>query len=112
MVNLGGPPGQETVVLADSVTVVLHGVSEADGALQVQVTATALAALPINEAEIRNRIKGMTVAEAEAELAELSNVQIDLWPGWVDTVPKLDFRIDIVPEVQGPPGPTPQESLN
>jgi hypothetical protein len=112
MVNLGGPPGQETVVLADSVTVVLHGVSEADGALQVQVTATALAALPINEAEIRNRIKGMTVAEAEAELAELSNVQIDLWPGWVDTVPVLDFRIDIVPEVQGPPGPTPQESLN
>ncbi|MEP7041140.1 MAG: baseplate J/gp47 family protein [Chloroflexota bacterium] len=112
MVNLGGPPGRDTIVLVDSITVVMHDVAEVDGTLEVQVSATALAALAVNEAQIRNRIKGKTIAEAKLELSELSDVQMDLWPGWVDKVPVLDFRIEIIEEVRDSGGGSPQESVN
>ena len=111
MLSFGGP-GQDTVVLEDSIAVVLHDVAEANGGLEVQVSATALAARGIDEAQIRNRIKGKTVAEAKLELDELQDVQIDLWPGWVDKVPVLDFRIEIVNEVRASTGGSPQESVN
>ena len=110
MLTFGGPP--DTVVLEDSITVVTHGIAEADGTLEVQVSATALAARATDEAQIRDRIKGKTIAEAKAELADLSDVQIDLWPGWVDKVPILDFRIDVIPEVRDSTGGSPQESVN
>lgn len=110
MTTLGGPP--DSVVLEDSISVVLHEVAEADGTLEIRVTATALAALAVDEAQIRSRIKGKLRAEAVAELSELSDVQIDLWPGWIDKVPELDFRIEIVKEVAQPTGGSPQESVN
>jgi archaellum component FlaG (FlaF/FlaG flagellin family) len=110
MLNFGGPT--DTVVLEDSISVVMHEVAEADGTLEVQVTATALAALAVDEQQIRNRIKGKTVAEALAELDELSDVRIELWPGWVDKVTVLDFRIDIVEEVRDSTDGSPQESVN
>jgi len=58
------------------------------------------------------KLKGKTVAEAQAELDELSDVRIELWPGWVDKVTVLDFRIDIVEEVRDSTDESPQESVN
>jgi hypothetical protein len=90
----------------------MHGVSEVEGRLEVQVTVTALAAQRIDEAEVRELIAGKTIAEATAELNGLGDIKIDLWPGWVDRVPVLDFRIDIVEEVRDADGGSPEESVN
>ena len=64
---------------------------------------------------MRDRIAGMTIEEAKAELDSLGDVGIDLWPSWVDRLPRLTFRIDIVKDVQAPtesPGPSPTASAN
>jgi hypothetical protein len=82
----------------------MHAVSEIDGRLEVQVTVTALAARRIDEAAVRGQIAGKTVAEARDALKDLGEVVIDLWPAWVDRLPQLDFRIEIVPEVRAPTG--------
>jgi hypothetical protein len=112
MLSLGGLAGEDSVILEESISVAMHGVSEVEGRLEVQVTVTALAARRIDEAEVRERIAGKRVAEAMAELDDLGDIKIDLWPGWVDTVPILEVRIDIVKEVRDSDGGSPQESVN
>jgi hypothetical protein len=112
MLSLGGLAGEDRVIVEESISVDIHGVSEVEGRLEVQVTVTALAAQRIDEAEVRELIAGKTIAEATAELNGLGDIKIDLWPGWVDRVPVLDFRIDIVEEVRDADGGSPEESVN
>jgi hypothetical protein len=112
MLNLGGLAGQDRVILEESISVDVHGVSEIEGRLEAQVTVTALAAQRIDEAAVRELIAGKTIAEATAELDGLGDIKIALWPAWVDKVPLLDFRIDIVEEVRDSDGGSPQESVN
>jgi baseplate J-like protein len=101
MLALGGG-GTETVILEDSIAVTIRGAAEVDAKLQVQVTATARQAVRIDEAQVRGAIVGKTVEEAKAALQSLGAVAIDLWPGWVDRLPALDFRITIVQSAQAP----------
>jgi hypothetical protein len=102
MLSLGGLAGQDSVILEESISVAMHGASEVDGRLEVQVTVTALAARRIDEGPVRERIAGMTVDEARTELEPLGEVEIDLWPGWVDRLPRLEFRIEIEQAVESP----------
>jgi len=102
MLGLGGLAGQDSVILEESISVAMHGVSEVEGMLEVQVTVTALAARRIDEVAVRERIAGKTVDEATAELEPLGEVEVDLWPAWVDRLPRLDFRIDIEQAVESP----------
>jgi hypothetical protein len=112
MLSLNGGSGQSTHLLEESIRVETGAVSEVDGRLQVQVTVTALEATTIDEAAVRQWIAGKTVDEATAELAELGEVEINLWPAWVDRVPSLEFRIEIKEEVKDVPDGSPQESVN
>ena len=112
LLSLGGLAGQDRVILEESISVEMHGVSEVEGRLEVQVTVTALAAQRIDEAAVRELIAGKTKAEATADLEGLGDITIELWPGWVDKVPALDFRIDVVPEVRDSDGGSPEESVN
>jgi hypothetical protein len=84
-----------TSIIPDSVQVEVRSAVEQGGTLLVQVTVRAEAAELIDEAALRERIAGKTRAEATAELADLGEVRIDLWPAWVDRVPIWGFRIDI-----------------
>jgi hypothetical protein len=111
MLSLGGLAGEDSVILEESISVAMHGVSEVEGRLEVQVTVTALAARRIDEAEVRERIAGKTVDEATAELEPLGEVEVDLWPAWVDRLPRLDFRIDIEQAVESPTE-SPSQSLD
>jgi hypothetical protein len=111
MLSLDGLAGQDSVILEESISVAIHGMSEVEGRLDVQVTVTALAARRIDEAAVRELIRGKTIAEATAELDGLGDIKIDLWPAWVEKVPVLDFRIDIVPEVTDSDGGSPEESV-
>ena len=110
MLNLTGEGGQDTVILDHSIDVVLHGVAEVGGHLAVQVTVTALQAIRIDEGQVRERIAGKTIAEAMAELERLGEVDIELWPGWVDRLPSLTFRIEVVPSAQAPVESSPPAS--
>jgi hypothetical protein len=40
-------------------------------------------------------VRGLTEEEAEADLAHLGEVDVRLWPGWVDRVPELEWRIEL-----------------
>jgi hypothetical protein len=107
------PPG--TAIVADSIQVDLGTVTLTDGRLEVTASVSAVAAAEIDEPQVRDRIAGMTVEEAKAEMASMGDVAIDLWPSWVDRLPRLTFRIEIRPEVQGPtesPGQSSAASVN
>ena len=87
------PEGHD--LLSDSVAIsVGEATLEAD-ALRVQVTATARAALEVSERAVRERARGRTADEADAVLAVLGEARVELWPGWVTTVPDMDWRVEV-----------------
>ncbi len=62
-------------------------------AVTVSVTAEALSVLDINE--IRARVGGMTREQARAALEQIGPVGVELWPGWVDRIPQMDWRVRV-----------------
>jgi hypothetical protein len=94
------PPG--TAIVADSIHVDLGPATPVGEQLDVTASVTAAAAATIDEAQLRDRIAGLTVEEAKTQLHPLGEVDIDLWPAWVDRVPRLTFRIGVEQVVQAP----------
>ena len=87
------PEGHE--LLPDSVAISL-GEPTLDGeALRVEVTATARAAVELSQPAVREGARGRSAAEAEAVLAALGMARVELWPGWVTTVPEMDWRVEV-----------------
>jgi hypothetical protein len=82
-------------IVDGSVTIQIGSASVSGAELTVQVTVSGVAATRIDEGSVRSAVAGMTPAEAEAALSGLGKVHIDLWPGWVDRLPKLGFRISV-----------------
>jgi hypothetical protein len=77
--------------------------------VHVPVSVHADAATELNREELRDVVAGKTRDEVSAALEELGDVTVDLWPGWVDHVPRLTWRIKI--EVATPEtSPSPQPS--
>ena len=61
-------------------------------------------------AELRDQVKGLPVADARAKLEGYGTTTIDLWPGFVSSIPTNDFRINLtiagaVPIEGASPGP-------
>jgi len=86
---------QGHVLLADSVELARQEATLAGGTMRVDVTATGLSAADIDPAEVLARAVGRTPDEAEAALADLGTATVELWPGWVSTVPGTEWRIDL-----------------
>lgn len=95
---LDGDPGaapQGTSILPDSIQVDA-GIATVNGQeMTVSVSVRAAAAAAIDEAAVRDKVAGKSRAEAGAALADLGTVRIDLWPGWVDSLPRIPFRITV-----------------
>jgi hypothetical protein len=86
----------EGMSVADSSVTFEFGAGTVNGAqLTVSVTLRGVAAAAIDEGAVRNQVAGMTREEARAALADLGQVEVDFWPGWVDRVPRLGLRITI-----------------
>ncbi len=64
--------------------------------MTIAVTVRAAAVAGIDEAAIRDKVAGKTVLEAKAALADQGEVQIDLWPVWLDRLPRIPLRITIL----------------
>jgi hypothetical protein len=104
-------------IVAGSVVVVVQSAADQGNSLLVQVLVTAEAAAVIDHAAVRELVAGKTVAEARDALKGLGEIDVDLWPGWVDRLPDLSFRIDIdvqeeVKEPTGSAGASPSGSAN
>jgi baseplate J-like protein len=107
------PPG--TAIVPESIEVDLVPASVASDRLDVTASVRAAAAAKVDESQLRDRIAGLTVDEARTELHALGEVDIDLWPAWVDRLPRLTFRIDVKQVVQAPTqssGPSPTQTLS
>ncbi|HEX7171691.1 MAG TPA: hypothetical protein VF365_03665 [Candidatus Limnocylindria bacterium] len=87
------PPGSE--LLAGTIAVVIGEQNLQDGTVAVDVTITARAASAIDLEEVRRRIVGRSADEAEAAVADLGDASVELWPGWVTTVPGIAWRVDL-----------------
>jgi hypothetical protein len=112
---LGDEVPSGTTIVTGSIHVDLGQATLAGERLDVTASVTAAATTTIDEEQVRDRIAGLTVAEAKAQLEPLGDVEVDLWPAWVDRLPRLTFRIDIRKGVQTPtesPGQSPAQSLN
>jgi hypothetical protein len=82
-------------IVGSSVMIQIGSASVSGAQLMVQVTVSGVAAIRIDEGTVRSTVVGKTPQEASAALAGLGKVHIDLWPGWVDRLPKLGFRISV-----------------
>jgi hypothetical protein len=99
---LGGIVRAGSVIVDDSIAIELGPATLAGNQIDVNATVRALAAVEIDQATVRDRIAGMTAQRAKTELGDLGQVEVDLWPAWVDRIPRLTFRIDIQPRIQAP----------
>jgi hypothetical protein len=94
-------------ILPDSVSVEVNGARVVGDAMEVDVRVTASATAVLDPDEVASRIGGMTPDEAQAELADIGEVTVELWPPWVTEVPTMDWRVEV--EI-GEPGPRPSSS--
>lgn len=100
----------EGMVLRDGSEVVEIGPGAVVGqAVEYAVTARAEAYRPIEEAEVRELVRGRTPAEAEAALAPYGEAEVVLWPDWATTVTTFDPRLQVtvVPLAPASAGPSP-----
>jgi len=86
-------PGQQLV--DGSIRVELGEPAIEGEAVSFPVTAEGQVVEPVDEAEIRARIAGLPVADAEALLAGLGDATVAVWPDWVTTIPTYGFRLDV-----------------
>lgn len=90
-----GVVGEGREPLAGSIAVTIGMVRLVDGAVEVEVTVAADAASPVEPGDVVQRILGRGAAEAEAALADFGTARVELWPGWVTTVPTLEWRVEV-----------------
>jgi hypothetical protein len=84
----------EGATLDESTIQVDLGDPALDGeAITVPASVTAAAARDVDENTLRTELAGMTADDAEAALAEIGPSTVELWPGWVDRVPRLGWRV-------------------
>ena len=84
-----------TSVLPDSIAIQI-GTATANGAqMTIAVSLRAAAAAAIDKAAVRDLVAGKTVAETMAVLADRGKVLVALWPGWLDRLPRIPFRISV-----------------
>lgn len=87
------PAGHALLPDATRVTI---GAARAEGdALVVAVTVTGASAPELDRADVLERVRGLSAPAAEAALEDLGAARVELWPGWVATVPDLEWRIDL-----------------
>jgi len=63
--------------------------------LVVAVSLTGASALQLDRDDVLQRVRGHSAEVATAALEQLGSATVVLWPDWVQSVPELDWRIDL-----------------
>jgi hypothetical protein len=87
------PP--DTTLDAASIKVTMGAATFDGDAIHVPVTVTAAAIPSLDVNAIRAQLSGLTPDEAQAALADVGDVTVDLWPGWVNRIPSMDWRVNV-----------------
>jgi hypothetical protein len=86
------------------------GTPRVDGvAVVFPVTATASQIRHLDPDTLRQQVKGKSVEEARSILAQDGTVDIQTWPGFVNTIPSLEWRLTLTISTNGAtgsPGPS------
>lgn len=77
---------------------------------RIPVRVTAASAPIIDPDAVRDLVAEQTPEDAEAALAHIGPASVILWPGWVDRVPGLRWRISV--EIGSPPVPAASASAS
>jgi len=99
-----------TTIAQDRIQVEIGRVTPNGGSVEAQVTVRAIATRLVDAEVVRELAAGLTAAEAEDALGSLGEVQVELWPGWVDRVPSLGLRVTVetvVPDSSASPSAAP-----
>lgn len=88
--------GADNRLVDGSVEIVPGDPAVENGEVRFPVSARAERVRILDPADLIARIKGRTVEEAEAILAEFGEVEITTWPEWVTTITGLDSRLSLV----------------
>jgi len=89
--------------LLPEATAVSLGETRLDGDdVVVPATVSGRAAPQIESETILARVSGLTAEEARLALADLGEAEVELWPAWVETVPELEWRVDVRIEAPAP----------
>ena len=100
------PDGHE--LLAGSVSATLGETTRAEAGLVAEATVTAQSAPTVDRVAVIERIAGRDEAEAEAALADIGVAEVELWPGWVTSVPTIEWRVDVrIGSAEATSGPAP-----
>jgi hypothetical protein len=101
------PAGRELVAGSERVTI--DGAGRDGVELVASVSVTAATVPTIDERELAGRIAGLTFDDARTALEDLGGtVEIIGWPDWVDSVPRLTWRIEVeVFSAEPSPSPLP-----
>ncbi len=87
------PP--DTTLAEDTIEVDI-GEAALDGeTIVVQTTVTADAVPDLDQESIRRALVGMTAGEVRRRWRTIGPADVSLWPGWVDRIPRLDWRISV-----------------
>ena len=82
------------------------GTPRVDGqAVVFPVSATASQIRHLDPDTLRQQVKGKSVEEARAILSQDGIVDIQTWPGFVSTIPSLDWRFTLAVSTSSTPGP-------
>lgn len=98
-------PGGKSLV-AGSIKIQVGTAATVGDEMTLQLSVRAAAAAPIDKAAVRDLVAGMTVPQAKDALRPIGDAEVDLWPGWLDRLPRLPFRIS-VETVEPSPGASP-----
>ena len=70
------------------------------GTIAYPVVVTARQVAILDPAALEAEILGTSLDEARAALSAYGDVELEVWPDWVGTIPTLDARVEVT--VQGP----------
>lgn len=87
------PAGQE-LVPGSARAEVIGAEAAADG-LQLEVLVTGASVAMIDTEAVAERVAGLAPDDAREELRDIGQATVDLWPGWVATVPELTSRVEV-----------------
>ncbi|MGZ6256526.1 MAG: hypothetical protein ACXWMB_05880, partial [Candidatus Limnocylindria bacterium] len=84
-----------TTIIPASINVTTETMTASGNEMSVNVSVRAAAAAAIDTAAVRDLVAGLTVPEARAALRDLGEIEVDLWPPWLDRLPRLAFPISV-----------------
>jgi hypothetical protein len=100
------PDGHE--LLPGSVVATVGEATRAEDGLIAEARVTAQSAPTVDRAAVVERIAGRDEVEAEAALLDVGVADIELWPGWVTSVPTIEWRVEVrIGSAEAPTEPAP-----